>query len=324
MTVGDYQLSVAICTYNGALRLPTVLACLQRQVVSADWAWEVIIVDNNSSDQTAEVISAFQSAWPSKVPLRYCFEPRQGTAYARQRAVAESRGQLIGFIDDDNLPNSSWVAEACDFAQAHPQVGAFGSHIDGQFDSSPPPDFERIQPFFAVTHRGTQPHRYERRHRVLPPAAGLVVRKQVWLNHVPADMILLGAAAEQRLAGEDLEALSHIQLARWEIWHNPAMVIEHCIPAWRLERTYLMSFFKSIGFSRHVTRMLNVCPWQRPLMCLLYAVNDTRKILRHLLTHRTRLRTDLVSACELQLYFCSLLSPLYIWRLRWSRRTTRH
>jgi len=318
-----YDLTVAICTYNGAHRFPNVLACLLRQVMPTDCRWEVLIVDNNSSDETAAVVEALQQDWPDAVPLRYCFEPRQGTAYARQRAIVQARSELIGFIDDDNLPTESWVAAACAFAASHPAVGAFGSRVNGQFDSPLPDGFERIQPFFAITQRGNEPHRYDPRQRVLPPAAGLVVRRQAWLNHVPSEMTLLGVVRGQRLAGEDLEALSHIQSANWEIWHNPRMVIGHDIPAWRLRRAYLMPFFRSVGFSRHVTRMLALPAWQRPAMFLVYAANDLRKVLKHLLTYRNRLRTEVVPACELQFYCCSLISPLYIWWVRYLQRSGR-
>ncbi|MEO1621021.1 MAG: hormogonium polysaccharide biosynthesis glycosyltransferase HpsE [Cyanobacteria bacterium J06632_3] len=318
-----YQLTVAICTYNGAQRLPTVLDCLRHQITPDGCRWEILIIDNNSSDDTAAVVEAYQQNWPDAVSLRYCFEPRQGTAYARQRAITQARSELVGFIDDDNLPAESWVTAACAFASTHPTVGAFGSRINGQFESPLPPNFERIQPFFAITHRGSQAHRYERKGRVLPPAAGLVVRRQVWLDHVPTQLHLLGAKADHRLAGEDLEALSYIQKTGWEIWHNPAMEIDHYIPDWRLERTYLMSFFRSIGLSRYVTRMLRFSVWHRPFGLLLYVLNDSRKVILHLLRYRRTIQTDIVAACEWQLFLSTLVSPLYFLGKLWRSRAIR-
>ncbi|NEP19107.1 MAG: glycosyltransferase family 2 protein [Leptolyngbya sp. SIO4C1] len=314
-------ITVAICTYNGAERLPAVLDRLQHQDSVGHLLWEIIVVDNNSTDATADVVRTYQRHWTQqRCPLRYCFEAQQGIAFARHAAVLAARASLVGFLDDDNLPAANWVAAACAFGASHPRVGAYGSRVDGQFEAPLPRNFERILPFFAITQRGSIPHRYEHRQRVLPPAAGLVVRRQTWLDHVPKQLILLGAARQQRLAGEDLEAMSYIQQAKWEIWHNPEMVILHQIPRWRLDRAYLMDFFKSIGLSRHVTRMLRLKPWQRPFLFVLYWLNDARKALRHLLIYRQKLKTETVAACELQLYVNSLVSPFYIWWLLWSRR----
>ncbi|NEQ54985.1 MAG: glycosyl transferase, partial [Leptolyngbya sp. SIO3F4] len=204
--------------------------------------------------------------------------------------------------------------------QDYPQVGAYGSQIHGQFDGVLPDDFARIQSFFALTQRGEIAHAYRPRLRVLPPSAGLVVRRKAWLTHVPKQLILTGRHDEQMLTGEDLEAITHIRRGNWEIWHNPAMKVWHHIPARRLQRSYLISFFRGIGLSRHVTRMLNMPFWQRPFMFWVYVANDLRKALRHLLIHGTKLQSHTVSACELQLYLSSLMSPFYIWGILIKRR----
>ncbi len=63
----------------------------------------MIVVDNNSTDITAEIVESYQPNWPQSVPLRYAFAPKQGAAFARQRAVEKAKGEFIGFLDDDNL-----------------------------------------------------------------------------------------------------------------------------------------------------------------------------------------------------------------------------
>ncbi len=307
--------TVAICTYDGAQRIPAVLDLLRRQHGAQGLRWEVFVIDNNSSDATADVVRQYQQNWPAEIPLRYFFEPRQGAAYARQLAMEKAKSELVGFLDDDNLPAEDWVAAAYKFGQDYSHVGAYGSQIHGQFEGTPPEDFHRIQSFFALTQRGDTAHVYRPRLRVLPPSAGLVVRRKAWLNNVPQQLILTGRHDEQMLTGEDLEAIAHIRRGNWEIWHNPAMKVWHHIPARRLQRSYLMPFFRGIGLSRHVTRMLNMPLWQRPFMFWVYVVSDLRKALWHLLTYRALLKTEVVPACELQFYLCSLVSPLYIWWL---------
>lgn len=304
--------TVAICTYNGEHRLPAVLECLRWQLNTSQIAWEVIVVDNNSTDQTAEVVRAYQAIWPDGFPLRYLTESRQGAGYARHTAVRAARSPLIGFLDDDNLPAMTWVTGAYRFGQAYPQVGVYGSRIQGEFETTPPPNFERIAALLALTERGAEPKIYQPEKKVLPPGAGMVVRRQAWLDHVPPQPVLTGRDGKSMLTGEDLESILHIQRAGWEVWYNPHMRVFHRIPSQRLNRAYLKSLCRGIGYSRYRTRMLSVSPWQRPLMLLAYAANDVRKILRHLLKYRSAVVQDDVAACEMTLYVSSLISPLFM------------
>ncbi|HEY9748836.1 MAG TPA: hormogonium polysaccharide biosynthesis glycosyltransferase HpsE [Allocoleopsis sp.] len=315
------EFTVAICTYNGERRLPEVLERLRSQVNTEHFRWEILLVDNNSTDQTAELIRAYQANWPQEYPIRYLFEARQGSAYARQQAVQEAQSELIGFLDDDNIPALDWVAAAYTFAQTHPRAGAYASQIHGDFEVEPPRNFRRIAGFLAITERGPDPLLYNPRKKLLPPSAGLVVRKSVWGQHVPQTFTLKGRVGQsqgQAIAasepGEDLELLLHIQNAGWEIWYNPDMEMHHKIPQWRFERDYLITMFRGIGLSRYYTRMLSVKPWQRPIAALAYILNDMRKIVWHWWKYRTVMRHDLVATCEMELFRHSLLSPFYHWK----------
>lgn len=306
--------SVAICTFNGGSRLPAVLERLRSQVNTEQIDWEIIVVDNNSTDNTAKVVQSYQENWNLPYPLKYCFETRQGAAFARQLAIRECQSPLIGFLDDDNLPEADWVAQAYAFGQANPNAGAYGSKIRALYETAPPENFQTLAPFLAIIDRGDAPLQYLRWKKLLPPSAGLVVRKQAWLESVPDQCVLTGRANGSMLTSEDLEVLSYIQQRDWEIWYNPTMCIEHQIPSWRLEKGYLLALMRGIGLSRHVTRMLSVESWQRPLAFLAYFVNDLRKIACHLLKYRRRVTTDLIAACQLELFLSSLISPFYLWK----------
>ncbi|NER81398.1 MAG: glycosyltransferase family 2 protein, partial [Leptolyngbya sp. SIO1D8] len=111
------DISIIIPTYNGAKRLPAVLDALRQQVNIADLQGDIWVVDNNSTDNTAEVISHYQETWSFPFSLHYLKETRQGAAYARQCGVNASTGELLGFLDDDNWPDPTWVSEAISFAQ---------------------------------------------------------------------------------------------------------------------------------------------------------------------------------------------------------------
>lgn len=313
------DLTVAICTYNGAKRVPEVLERLRQQTDTESCSWEILVIDNNSKDNTAQVVRDYQANWDKPYPIKYTFEQQQGLAHARQRAITESQGKYVGFLDDDNLAAPNWVAAAFAFGEANPQAGAYGSRIYPEYEVSPPENFQRISAFLALTDRGSSPRIYAPHKKILPPGAGLVIRKQVWLDKVPQQIFLQGRVGDSMLAGEDLEALLYIQQAGWEIWYNSEMIVHHQIPKTRLEKEYLLKLFRGIGLSRYRTRMLSFKPWQRPLALPAYMLNDLRKIIRHLLEYKTAVRDDIVAACELELYISSIQSPFFFWRKYFSK-----
>ena len=328
------DLTIAIPTYNGEQRLPQVLDKLKTQVDTDNIKWEVVIVDNNSTDNTAKIIQEYQVNWLKNIPLRYCFEKEQGFPFARQKAITEAKGELIGFLDDDNLPYPNWVKSAYNFAKKNPQAGAFSSKIHGLFETEPSQELKQIIFYLAIIDRGSQPLLYEPRKKGLPPGAGLVVRREVWQKCVPSRLFLVGRAGNNIMpAGEDAEALLHIHKAGWEIWYNPTMEIEHIIPSWRLEKTYLMRLMRSIGLGRFHLRMLSLQWWERPIAFVLYLISDLRKIILHFIRNlqrspqirifsqaqdcdrydRTR---DMVTACELECLIGTFLSPFYLTKIR--------
>lgn len=318
------NITVAIPTYNGARRLPAVLDQLQQQQGLETISWEIIVCDNNSCDRTVAVVHGYQQHWAGPAPLRYRFEPRQGAAFARQRAVEEAQGELVAFLDDDNIPATDWLSQVWQFAQQHPEAGAFGSQIHGQFGDSLPKDFDKIACFLAIIERGDRPHLYQPRSKILPPAAGLVVRRRVWLSTVPERLFLNNKGKEAGLASEDLEALLHIQKAGWQIWYNADMVVTHQIPASRLERDYLMALMRCVGLSRFYIRFLGSSPLERIFKLPAYAVNDLRRLLRHWLRHGFSVaKLELAAACERSLLTSTLASPTFLLKKagqdRWQR-----
>lgn len=307
------DITVAICTYNGANRIKQVLDRLHSQVNSKDISWEIVVVDNNSTDDIKQVIDGYRKTHFSTTTLRYLFEPEQGAAFARLRAVQEANGHLVGFLDDDTLPDENWLVNAYEFAQTHPDVGAYGGQIHGEFETEPSPEFKRVAIFLAIVERGSTPHPYT---RVLPPSAGLVVRRQAWLESVPKRPFLTGRTAHSMLASEDIEAIAHIQKAGWEIWYNPTMQIYHQIPAWRLERAYLISLVRGIGLAKHHIRMIRLDVWQRPPAFLAYLINDLIKTASYFIKHQEVLKNDLSTACQMELLKSGLISPFYLWSHR--------
>lgn len=306
------DVTVAVCTYNGAPYLGSLLEKLSSQSIVGPMSWEIIVVDNNSNDDTANIVGQFQSSGNSDNRLRYLFESRQGLAFARRRAIQAAKGELIAFLDDDNLPGTRWVQAVYDFGQRYPKAGAYGSQILGAYESKPPENFERIACFLAVIDRGQHPFRYDLLDRWLFPAgAGLVVRRQAWLAAVPEQPRLSGVSGEKLTGkGEDIETLSYIRKTGWQIWHNPEMQVEHMIGRDRMAPAYLLKLFRGVGLSRHHTRMIRYQRWQRPFVVVAYGVNDLRRWLLHYYSHYHDI-SSIVIRCELTLLYYSILSPFY-------------
>lgn len=298
--------TVAICTYNGEKRILDVLEKLRSQVGTDEISWEILIIDNNSTDNTAQVIQEQISNWNEPYPLKYCFEAEQGLAFARRCAIRDAKSDLIGFLDDDNLPHPNWVLEAYTFGQTHPDAGAYGGQIHGQFEVEPPPGFERIARFFAIIE-GNKTYCYNEKYpttkkRMFPPGAGIVIRKQAWLKSIPEKPLL-------PQTNEDLEMLNYIWQKGWTLWFNSQMELDHLIPKSRFEKEYLIKFFRQNGLCRYYFRMLNYQPWQRPVMSILYMINDVIKAVKFYAKNQQQLKTDVVTMGEMELLLSLSTSP---------------
>lgn len=119
------MISVAVCTFNRAASLSRTLISFValRPPVHADW--ELLVIDNNSSDNTMEVALSFDS----QLPLRYMFEGEQGLSAARNRALKEFKGDLLLFTDDDVVVDTLWLAAFDAAAQRYPLAGYFGGRV---------------------------------------------------------------------------------------------------------------------------------------------------------------------------------------------------
>ncbi|BAZ31746.1 glycosyl transferase family protein [Cylindrospermum sp. NIES-4074] len=324
LLIENLDFTVAIPAYNGEKRLPQVLDKLLTQTGVEHLNWEIIIIDNNSSDNTAELIENYQKSSKSNCPLRYFLEREQGIPFARKRAVSEARGEFIAFIDDDNVPASDWVAAAYAFGKEHPQAGAWSGQIHGEYEVEPPQNFERIEAFLAIREHGFQSHLFDPDNLRLPPGAGLVVRKQVWCETVPSTPALSGKLPGIFVQGDDYESLLYIHKAGWEILYNPAMHIYHQIPHWRLERDYLLTLARGCGLCTFQLRLINAKNWQKPIVLVKTILGNFRRLLQHRLKYRGELKNNLIGTFEMEFYLASMMSPFYSLRLKLGRLTKKN
>src|ERR1700722_6737317 len=101
------KITVIICTYNRCQTLQRALASVAASVLPPDVEWEVLVANNNSTDQTREAIEEFCRKYPGR--FRYLLETRQGKSYALNSAIREAHGGILVFIDDDVIVEPTWL-----------------------------------------------------------------------------------------------------------------------------------------------------------------------------------------------------------------------
>ncbi len=129
------DISVIVCTYNRAALLREALRSLFTQQVE-NLSYEIIVVDNNSSDDTPATVASLKSESP--VPLRYVRESRQGNAYARNAGVEQAAASIIAFLDDDCIADKIWVATIKSAFDRDPQLDFVGGRVLPVWEGEPP------------------------------------------------------------------------------------------------------------------------------------------------------------------------------------------
>jgi glycosyltransferase involved in cell wall biosynthesis len=224
--------SIVIRCHNGRSRLEPTLTHLARQQVPPGVAWEIVLVDNGSTDGTAAFAEEF---WRGieVAPLRVVHAPEPGHAVARYRGIQEARYEIISFIDDDNWVCPEWVNLVHEIMSSHPEVGACGGYNRAVFEGEPPTWFPRYQQRFAVGAQAKEPGDITDVEGVLW-GAGLSVRRSAMLRLVSRGFKPLDTGR-----GEDYEISYALRLVGFRIYYDPRLGIQHYLPAARLKWRYL-------------------------------------------------------------------------------------
>ena len=237
--------TVAVCTRNRCEALERTLRSLAAAVVPDGLSWEILVVDNGSSDATMGTIAKLAAA----LPVRALAEPRVGLSHARNAAVAAARGEYMLWIDDDVLVDSRWLAAYHDAIREWPDAAFFGGPIVPLFEGDPPPWLTRALPHvanaYAALDLGSTPVALT--ESTLPFGANLVVRtaEQRQCAYDPS----LGRRDTMLYAGEEWAVLQELlrrgASGRWV----PGARIRHVIPAARQSVRYLRRYYTGNGAS---------------------------------------------------------------------------
>lgn len=281
MTDITRRITVAISTFNRAAYVEQTLASLEGQDTPAD-QWAVLVVDNNSTDETAAVVQRYRDReiLPS---LRYVCEMEQGASFARRRAVTETDTELIALIDDDVTLDPDWVRQALAFCDAHPRAGIVGGRIDLRWEE-PPPEIALCRPVsFAEQNYGDTPLQLPRNVAGALFSAGMVVRRAAieasgWLEKI----ILPCRKGNALSTGGDMEMSFRVRHAGFELWYTPAMRMQHHIPRSRTTIQYLCRMGRANGHPFPVLQALSegkAPPWYKRLATLGHTFLSLMKML---------------------------------------------
>jgi len=230
MSEAAIKVTVAIPTYNRADFLRQTLAGIVAQQFPRDH-FEVLVIDNNSRDHTRAVVAEFASAKPAP---RYLRESQQGLDYARNRAIAEARGDVVLFGDDDILVAPDWIAQMAVPLLADParRIGAVGGEVIPVFPDGLPDwvrEWHAPLAFRADTGPLPPPHS--------PMGANLAFPRWVFEQLGPFHTAL-DRAAGNYFSGGDSEMIRRVRAAGLEVWFSPAAAVQHQMPASRTTFRY--------------------------------------------------------------------------------------
>ena len=261
-------LEVVICTYNNAAMLDGVLSTLACQKPVERARWTCLVVDNNCTDDTPNVIA--RHALGGAIPeLRSVREPKQGLTSARLRGVRSTTAQWIAFVDDDCFLQSDWIAQAITFAESHSFVGAFGGSVILEWEVEPPRYVHAYGYCFAEQNHGN----VQLQVRFLA-GAGLVVNRSAlsacgWID-AP---LLADRVGEKLVSGGDVEIALRIAGIGRELWYVPQCVLNHRIPARRFSPRYLININRNLGISQALAdALVSAGPFSSWLLASIFKV----------------------------------------------------
>jgi glucosyl-dolichyl phosphate glucuronosyltransferase len=225
------KVTVAIPTYNRADFLRQTLAGITEQQFPREH-FEVLVIDNNSTDHTAAVVAEFANRHPAP---RYIREAQQGLDHARNRAVAEARGDIIVFGDDDILVAPDWLAQIAVPLLADTssrRIGAVGGEVIPVFPDGLP---EWVREWHAPLAFRTNAGPLDAKRS--PMGANLAFPKWVFEELGPFHTAL-DRSAGNYFSGGDSEMIRRIRAAGLEVWFAPAAAVKHQMPASRTTFRY--------------------------------------------------------------------------------------
>lgn len=252
MSSNQLGVSVIVCCYNSAIRLPQTLKYLSKQETIPNAPFEIILVNNASTDNTTEVAKKEWLEHKAPFSLRIINEQKAGLSYARERGVYEAKYEYIVFCDDDNWLSSNYLYDAFIIMTNNPQVGVLGGRSEAASDVPLPFWFYTYQESFAVGVQALNSGDVTQRNYLW--GAGMVFRKSIYLSLLAQGFhpLLSDRNGKNLTSGGDSEICYWFLLGGFRLWYDEKLLFKHFIPNERLSKAYLVKLFSSFEQSKEI------------------------------------------------------------------------
>jgi glycosyltransferase involved in cell wall biosynthesis len=311
----QFDVSIVIGTYNRCRLLERAIECLVAQ--PKDIRFEIIVVDNNSTDETCKVVNSFQQ---SDFPVRYVFEPHQGISHARNAGIIHSRSPIVAFTDDDVRVAPDWVSTIKKTFDAHPEIGFIGGKVLPVWNAPPPAWLTRNHwgPLGVQDHGDSE--FYLEPSRVTGViGANLVVRREVF-DHVGTFSLKVQLVKGGIGMMEDHEYVTRMWRGGIVGLYVPQLLVEAPVESERMKKKYHRRWHKGHGRSYAILReeRMEKASWHLfgvPAHLYRAALIDTVGLIKHSLWRQEELA--FLSEVHLRFFFA-------FWRKRVQDGLNRH
>lgn len=241
--------SLVIATYNGAKKLPAALDSLTQQTLDRE-LWEAVIVNNNSSDNTKEVVEEFARTHP-ELNIKLVDEPQQGLSFARNRGIDESKGDYIVIIDDDEIASPDLLTEYYEFLDTQPHIVAAGGKITPRYPTKRPAWLSWLteRPIAGTLDLGDE-------IKLFPEGkyfgGGNMALRRSAIDYYGKFNTDLGRRGSRLLGGEEKELYMRYYSSGEDIIYLPKAEIFHIIDETRLTKPYFKAVCYRIGQSERI------------------------------------------------------------------------
>ncbi len=239
------KLSIIVCTYNRDQYIGKTLDHLLRQDLP-QLEYEVIIVDNNSTDRTAQICQDFISDHPD-APFHYVVETNQGHSYSRNRGIEESQAELVSFIDDDAFVHKPFGRNIIHFFKENEEILVVGGKIIPVYEEKEPKWMSHfLLPLVSALDMGSSPRLFT--GRKFPVGANMIFRRTVFDQYGTFN-VALGRKGTGLMGGDEKELIYRLKNDNAPIYYAPDVVVDHIIPKRRLTKNYIQGLAQGVGQS---------------------------------------------------------------------------
>ena len=238
---GARAASVIVCTYRRQRYLPRLFGALAAQAVRPA---EVLLVDNEVSPETEVIVESWRQREPG-LGLRYLAEPRLGLSHARNRGLAEARGELLAYLDDDAAPDRGWTEALEAGLSKYPQAGVFSGPVRLDYEEPPPPallaEVKDHLHWLGRLDLGAADRRLVSDDRTYrgPVGANMIIRTAA-AAEVPPFPVNLGRQGGSLLSGEEILYVLEIEQRGWQSIYLPGASVLHSVPAGRMRAEWFV------------------------------------------------------------------------------------